>query len=86
MLLARYQLSLPSLKIASYLMCVGVAVMLMDILIEVAGRPAGSNRSLLLLGPPGVGMILFTPRGTSKVYAAHGVATNLHMHIHTHKT
>ena len=38
------------------MMRVGVAAMLMDILVKIAGRPGGPNRSMLLLGPPGVGM------------------------------
>ena len=38
--------------------------MLMDILVEVASRPGGSNKSILLLGPPGVGMMQFTARGS----------------------
>lgn len=37
-------------------MHVGVASMLMDVLVEMVTRPGGSHRSILLLGPPGVGM------------------------------
>lgn len=34
--------------------------MLMDILVEVAGRSEASSKSLLLLGPPGVGTFQFS--------------------------
>ena len=34
--------------------------MLMDILVEFGARPGGSNNSILLLGPPGVGTFLFS--------------------------